>query len=62
MSGSSPDAGRPRVSVVVPNKSVPGSLLVKHLPRLLYGQLDFTRLREPPLRPLLRRQLGRLLP
>jgi GT2 family glycosyltransferase len=90
-------------------KSMPGSLLLKHLPRLLYGQLYFaivyrrpgaslagyvslvpclahiwrerrrarasrrlhvaeidglltTRMREPPLRLLLRRQLGRLRP
>jgi GT2 family glycosyltransferase len=90
-------------------KSVPGSLLLKHLPRLLYGQLYFaivyrrpvaslagyaalvpclahiwrerrrarasrrldpteidglltTRMREPPLRLILRRQLGRLRP
>jgi hypothetical protein len=88
---------------------MPGSLLLKHLPRLLYGQLYFaiayrrpgaslagyvalvpclahiwrerrrarasrrldvtaidglltTRMREPPLRLLLRRQLGRLRP
>jgi hypothetical protein len=96
MSGSSPDAGRSRVSVVVPNEDGvrpldfaiayrrPGATLAGYLSllpclahvwrerrrvgagrRIDPGEVDrllTTRMREPPLRLLLRRQLGRLLP